>query len=121
MDGIANQDSVRDAGDFEITTRNMIDGTFYVVDQTYVSKSFVAITGRVDAIGDLKIPKPVNSQRSNIYSLTFKLEDKLPKAGYIMVILPSELVFSPSTTQSSGSCKIYTCTFANSTTVIFLM
>jgi hypothetical protein len=83
VDGIANQDSVRDAGDFEITTRNMIDGVFYVVDSTYVAKSFVAMTGRVDAVGDLIIPNPVNSQRSNIYSLTFILEDKLPEAGYI--------------------------------------
>jgi hypothetical protein len=86
--GIANQDSVRDAGDFEITTMNFIDGSFYVVDSTIVAKSFIAMTGRIDAVGDLKVPSPVNSQRSNIYTLTFILEDKLPKAGYIMATLP---------------------------------
>jgi hypothetical protein len=45
----------------------------------------VATTGEVYAIGTVKIPDPTNYQRANIYSMSFKLEDELPKAGYIMV------------------------------------
>lgn len=33
---IANQNSVRDAGDFEITTYNEINGQFYIVDSQLV-------------------------------------------------------------------------------------
>jgi len=75
----------------------------------------------VTAVGTLKINNPTNYAKSNIYSMTFKLEDVLPKAGYVLITVPSDVLLSPSTTQSSGSCKIYTCTFADSKSVKFLM
>ena len=76
---------MRDAGDYEITTKNRINGQSYTVDSTIVKSSFVATTGAVDAIGQMKVLNPTNYLRSNIYSLTFDLEDPLPKAGYIMI------------------------------------
>jgi hypothetical protein len=51
----------------------------------------------------------------------FELEDELPKAGYIKLLVPDSISLSPSTTQSSGSCKNYTCTEATSNSVTFLM
>jgi hypothetical protein len=45
----------------------------------------------------------------------------LPKAGYVTITVPDEITLSPSTTQSSGSCKQYTCTDATEKTVTFLM
>jgi len=32
IEGIFNQNSAKDAGDFTITTQNKIDGAFYTVD-----------------------------------------------------------------------------------------
>lgn len=86
-----------------------------------IAKSYTATTGRIDAVGEMVIKNPTNYDRANIYSITFELEDVLPRAGYVQVTVPESIKLSPSTTQSSGSCKIFTCTFANSTMVRFLM
>jgi hypothetical protein len=37
----------------------------------------------VTAVGKVEVSNPTNFARANIYSLTFTLEDDLPKAGYI--------------------------------------
>jgi hypothetical protein len=42
ISGIANQNSVRDAGNFEITTYNEINGQFYIVDSQFTASSYVA-------------------------------------------------------------------------------
>jgi hypothetical protein len=69
----------------------------------------------------IEIPNPQNNERANIYAFEFELEDLLPKAGYIQITMPDSVKLSPSTTQSSGSCKVYTCIDATEQMVIFLM
>lgn len=81
----------------------------------------MAKTGRVDAIGKMVVPNPKNYARANLYTLDFILEDDLPKAGYIEVRLPGSMILSPSTAQSSGSCKLYPCTYADESSLKFLM
>ena len=100
---------------------NRIDGQYFVVDSQNVEKSYVATTGKVYPEGTIVIPNAQNNERANIYSFEFELEDELPKAGYIQIDMPESVKLSPSTTQSSGSCKDYTCIDATESTVIFLM
>lgn len=72
-------------------------------------------------MGPIQINNPTNYERANIYTFKFQLEDELPRAGYIQIFVPPSVTLSPSTTQSSGSCKDFTCTYANETMVMILM
>jgi len=67
------------------------------------------------------VSTPTNDAKSNIYTLKFKLESDIPKAGYILVSMPPEILLNPSTTYSTASCKVYTCLDASETGVRFLI
>lgn len=71
----------------------------------------------------VEAPSPQNDVKGNIYTLKFKITDKIPSAGYIKVDFPKEeVVLNPSTTLSTGSCKEYTCLDdASPTTIKFLI
>lgn len=64
---------------------------------------------------------PTNNAKSNIYTLTFTLEDTVPKAGYIQVFTSPEVILQTSTTLSTASCKVYTCLDATEQGVRFLI
>jgi hypothetical protein len=68
------------------------------VDQKFVDSSFTAETGRIEAIGTLKVDNLKNYARANLYSISFSLEDDLPKAGYLEVRFPQSMRLTPSTT-----------------------
>jgi hypothetical protein len=68
------------------------------VDQKFVDSSFTAETGRIAAIGTLKVDNLKNYARANLYSISFSLEDDLPKAGYLEVRFPQSMRLTPSTT-----------------------
>ena len=85
IQNIVNQNSAKDAGDFTITTQNKIGDDFYTVDQQTSEESFVATPGLITADGDIVISNPTNDAKSNIYTMTFILTDKVPSAGYIQV------------------------------------
>jgi hypothetical protein len=43
----------------------------------------VATPGLIAADGDIVISNPTNDAKSNIYTMTFILTDKVPSAGYL--------------------------------------
>lgn len=56
-----------------------------------------------------------------VYTLKFTLEDALPKSGYVQIDMPPEVVLSPSSTQSTGSCRDYTCWEVTGSSIKFLI
>jgi len=64
---------------------------------------------------------PTNDEKSNIYTFTFTIEDDVPKAGYIEVKVPPQVVLQPSSTLSTASCKVFTCLNATPTSVRLLV
>jgi len=109
LKGIKNQNSAKDAGDFEITVMSFVDGDYYVVDIGKSTESYVAVVGKIDAIGDIEINDPTNDAKDVIYTLTFTLEDSVPSSGYLKIEFPDTTHLHPSTTRSVGSCRVYTC------------
>ena len=83
LKGIKNQNSVKDAGDFSITTLQFIDGEYYVVDESKSETSFVAVSGKVEPIGDILVSNPQNGVQDASYSFKFILEDDLPSSAYV--------------------------------------
>jgi hypothetical protein len=72
-------------------------------------------------VGTIVPSVSTNDAKSNIYTFTFTLEDEVPKAGYIEVTVPPQVVLQPSSTLSTASCKTYTCLNATPTSVRFLI
>jgi hypothetical protein len=121
INGVQNQNSAKDAGDFRITTFNMFNNTLYVVDQSTASKSYTATVGAITAVGSVQIDNPANAVSAATYTLNFILQDALIPSGFLSVKMPPELVLNPSSTQSSGSCKTYFCSYVDNSTVTFLI
>lgn len=119
--GLKNQFSAKDAGDFTITTQNKIDGQYYTVDESTSPISFTATPGDITATAKISPSDPTNDAKSNIYTFKFRLENEVPKAGYIEVKMPPQIVMQPSSTLSTGSCRVYTCLNATPTSVRLLI
>lgn len=69
----------------------------------------MAVSGKVEASGPIKIDNPQNGASKALYSFRFTMEDGLPESGFIQIDFPPDVVLLPSTTRSSGSCRDYTC------------
>jgi hypothetical protein len=88
---------------------SFIDGEYYVVDIGTSTESYVAVVGKIDAIGDIEISDPTNDAQDVTYTLTFTLEDAVPSSGYLKIEFPDTTYLHPSTTRSVGSCREFTC------------
>ena len=121
FEGITNQNSARDAGDFIVWTQNFIDGAYYTVDKETTATSVVATPGGILKVGEIVANTPNNNAVLNTYSFEMKFDSSVPPAGYIEVLLPPEIVLQPSTTLSSGSCKEYTCVDVTESGLRFLV
>lgn len=80
-----------------------------MVDEGSAETSFVAETGKIIAKGDVGVADPTNAAQDIQYTLTFRLEDSVPSAGYILINIPDTMHLHPSTTRSGGSCAKWTC------------
>ena len=121
FEGIMNQDSVQDAGDFVVWTQNFVEGAYYTVDKQTTQTSVMATPGSILKVGEIVANTPNNNAVLNTYTFQMQFESSVPPAGYIEVILPPEIVLQPSTTLSSGSCKQYTCVDVTESSLRFLI
>ena len=121
FEGIMNQDSVQDAGDFVVWTQNFVEGAYYTVDKQTSQTSVMATPGSILKVGEIVANTPNNNAVLNTYTFQMQFESSVPPAGYIEVILPPEIVLQPSTTLSSGSCKQYTCVDVTESSLRFLI
>jgi hypothetical protein len=60
-----------------------IDGEYYVVDESKSETSFVAVSGKVEPIGDILVSNPQNGVQDASYTFKFTLEDDLPSSAYV--------------------------------------
>lgn len=85
-----------------------------------MANSYVAQVGSIAAV-EVRASNPTNNANLVTYSLTFQIQNNVPKAGYITILFPPEIVLSPSTTLSTASCKTYTCLNATTSGVKYLI
>jgi len=126
--GVRNQPSTKDAGGMKVTTFTKINGEFYEVDNGETKKSFIAEAGELlpiaDADGDGKpliVSDPVTFSKTATWTLRFRAAHRIPGTGYIKVEAPPEVVFSPDSTMSGGTCNQWSCPKedATSTQIVF--
>lgn len=104
-----------------ITTYNKFDGQQYIVDQSVSDTSFIALTGKIDAVGGIEVDNPTNAALDAVYTMTFTLEDAIPKSGYVQIQLPEGVTLEKSTTLSTGSCRDFTCWEVTQNSIKFLI
>lgn len=121
IEGIKNQVSAKDAGDFSISTYDMYNERYYMVDEATSSTSFVATPGAVTRIAEIVSSNPTNDAILNVYTFKMIMNHEIPRAGYIEVKFPPQVALLPSTTLSAASCKNYTCLDATKSSIRFLI
>lgn len=84
--GIKNQPSAANAGTMTIQTfvRGW-NGTSYKVDYGETDETFVAVTGRVIANGEIEVTDPVTWATTSSYILRFRTESVVPEGGRITI------------------------------------
>ena len=84
--GIKNQPSAANAGAMTIQTfvRGW-NGTSYKVDYGETDETFVAVTGRVIANGEIEVTDPVTWATTSSYILRFRTESVVPEGGRITI------------------------------------
>lgn len=45
--------------------------------------SFVAVSGKVEPIGDISVSNPQNGVQDSSYTFKFTMEDNLPSSAYV--------------------------------------
>ena len=120
--GVKNQNSVKDAGDFVVETMDNYSGKYYTVDKGTSKTSFIANSGKIiSTTPQIDIDNPTNSAKDVTYTLNFKMEDAIPKSGYIRVKFPDTVRLVPPTTRSQGSCRTYNCPIVEEGMIQFLL
>jgi hypothetical protein len=109
IEGVINPTSSRDAGPYSITTENKIANEYWKVDFGQSPTSFTPFAGKISPKGEIAVNKPTNAEKYATYTLSFKIEDLVPSAGYIAVEFPPEVKLERSSTLSTEVCKIFTC------------
>jgi hypothetical protein len=102
INGLKNPDSVKQAGDWTVTTYNEVGGSYYVVDTgTSTTGTYTPVNGILTASGTGGL---VISDRSTYidtasYRFLINLQHTLPQRGKIKFVIPSDF-----TLQSSVIC-----------------
>jgi hypothetical protein len=119
-----NQPSTKDAGSFHVTTYtrieeydtagNALPSRYYPVDKGDSDTSFIAEAGRLEPYdrdqGTVTALYVTGEGGSTTYAtdseweLTFTTSHGVPAEGYIKLEFPQEVVMSPASTMSGGTC-----------------
>lgn len=99
----------------------MILDNYYLVDQGFSPTSFVATTGRVNAVADIEVSNAVTYGRDSIYTLKFRCDHLIPMNGFIKVTVPPSVVLHESYTLARGSCSTGTCMKATKSSFYMLV
>lgn len=68
-----------------------MSGAYYTVDQQTIASSYVARAGIITP-SLIELSNPTNNANLITYSVTFVIQDAVPKAGYIQINFPPEIV-----------------------------
>jgi len=100
----------------KVTTFTKINGEFYEVDNGETTSSFIAEAGKLLPIdaenGESKpliVSDPITFYKKATWTLRFRAAHTIPATGYIKVDAPPEVVFSPDSTMSGGTCNQWSC------------
>ena len=111
INGIQNQISAKDAGEYTITTYEKWRDNFYMIDQLTSQTSFVAEPGLITTTGQVTIDYPTNYRDNSTYTLKFTSPGSIPQNGFIRVHLPPEIQVVNEITLKLGSCRTFNCVF----------
>jgi len=98
----------------KVTTFTKIDGEFYEVDNGETKTSFIAEAGKLMPVADpdvkpLIVDIPMTYNKNSIWTLRFRAAHRVPATGYIKVEAPPQVIFSPDSTMSGGTCNQWSC------------
>lgn len=106
-----NPNSALDAGAWEVSTFERVQGTSYDVDNGKSTTSFKATVGNLSANGEIQVTNAITSGTNSTYTLNFIPNGAIEVGGRIILVVPSTVVLNADAVTGIGSCVDgrYTC------------